>query len=335
MSDVVHRPSRLRALAELDATAESSARALDRIAGTACRVLDVPVALVNLIGGDRQRFVGCGGPDRGRWSSVSEAPLTQGFCPFTLGAEDAFVLPDARADPRHAGNPVVEELGVVAYVGVPLRGADGEPVGTLCAVDERPREWSEQDVALLADLAASAIAELRLLAATRLTAWHRARLSELAQVCSALAVGTTADDGAPTATTDAVVARVHLAVGRPDALGAWLLAGEDGTLRSVAANGAAQHVAAFDARTASAPAEALRTGRPAFLETRAEIRAGCAPLLHALAEAGSIALLPVTAGERALGVLGVAFARERPFTAEERAYLPALAGVGALALARL
>ena len=43
ISDVVRRPSRLRALAELGANAQSSAEALDRIARVACRVLDVPV----------------------------------------------------------------------------------------------------------------------------------------------------------------------------------------------------------------------------------------------------------------------------------------------------
>ena len=53
VTEVVRRPSRLRALAELGANAESSAEALDRIGRLTCRVLDVPVALVNLVGEDR------------------------------------------------------------------------------------------------------------------------------------------------------------------------------------------------------------------------------------------------------------------------------------------
>ena len=171
VSEVVRRPSRLRALAALEANAESSAQALDRIARVACRVLDVPVVLANLVGADQQRFVGCDGPEP--WASMREMPLTAGFCPFALGSDDAFTLEDARVDPALATNPAVEQLGVVAYAGVPLRAADGEPVGTLCAIDYEPRTWSPDDLALLADLAAGVIAELQLLTATRLVARHR------------------------------------------------------------------------------------------------------------------------------------------------------------------
>jgi hypothetical protein len=99
------------------ARGERSAEALDRIARVACRVLDVPVALVNLIAADRQQFVGCGGPEP--WASMTGMPLDAGFCPFVLGG-DAYTLEDAWTVPAHAGDPAVE-LGVVAYAGVPLR----------------------------------------------------------------------------------------------------------------------------------------------------------------------------------------------------------------------
>ena len=149
VSAMVHRPSRLRALASLEANAESSAEALDRIARVACRVLDVPVVLVNLIGAERQHFVGCGASEP--WASMTEMPLTAGFCPFALGAAEAYSLTDARLDSALAVNPAVEHLGVVAYAGVPLRAADGEPIGTLCAIDYEPREWSPEDLAALSD----------------------------------------------------------------------------------------------------------------------------------------------------------------------------------------
>jgi GAF domain-containing protein len=188
--DVVRRPSRLRALSELAANAESSAGALDRIARIACRVLDVPVALVNLVGEDQQRFVGCGGPEP--WASMREMPITAGFCPFALGAGDAYALEDARE--QHPANPAVDRLGVAAYAGVPLRSAGGEPIGTLCAIDYEPRTWSEQDLALLSDLAAAVVAELQLLAASRLVARHEARLGALAPLSAALASATTPDE---------------------------------------------------------------------------------------------------------------------------------------------
>jgi GAF domain-containing protein len=293
VAEVVRRPNRLRALAALDANAESSAEALDRIARIACRVLDVPVALVNLIGEDRQRVVGCGGGEP--WASMGELPLTLGFCPFALGADDPYCLADARTVPAVAANPAVEQLGVVAYAGVPLRSADGEPVGTLCAIDYEPHDWSEHEVAVLADLAPSVIAELQLLVATRLAERQHAQLESLASLSAALVAAASVGDVA-----DAVLG----AVNRRDATAVRLLPAVD-----------------FDA--------------PAFLTTRSDVRDCFASVNEALPDAGSVAVLPLTAGEQRLGVLCVCFAAGRQFSDDDREYLAALAKVVELALSRL
>ena len=313
LPEVVHRPSRLRALAALEPNAESSAEALDRIAGMACRLLDAPVVLVNLVGSDRQRFVGCGGDDRS-WS-VREMPLTHGFCPFALGADDAFAFADARAEPALAANPVVEQLGVVAYAGVPLRVADGEPIGTLCAIDNAPHAWSEEDLAYLSDLAASAVAELQLLAASRRAAREEGRIRTLAALSSALA---------PAASAHEVFEQLRPAVDRLDASALWLaLLDEPGReLRTVAAVG-------VDPRAVE-PLSLPAVAQPDFLPTRNAVR----DRFDAAPDAGSAALLPLAAGDRCLGVLGVAFEDERALSTEDRGYLAALAGIASLALAR-
>ena len=48
---------------------------------------------------------------------------------------------------------------------------------------------------------------------------------------------------------------------------------------------------------------------------------------------GSVAVLPLAAGDTRLGVLGVSFADERALSAADREYLAALSGITALALA--
>ena len=305
LPEVVRRPSRLRALAELEANAESSATALDRIAAIACRVLDVPVVLVNLVGADQQRFVGCGGPEP--WASMGGMPITAGFCPFALGADDAYALEDARVDPAAAANPAVEQFGVVAYAGVPLRAAGGEPVGTLCAIDFEPRTWAEDDLALLADLAAGATAELQLLAATRLVARQHGSLRTLTRLTHALATAETAED--------------ILLVLLPalDNFGASavrvLMTDESGqALRTAAATDG--DAADVPLAATSAPAEVVRTGRPDFAD-------------------GAVALLPLTAGKRQIGALAVCFDDERTFSTHDREYLTAVGGVAGLALARI
>ena len=325
---MVRRPSRLRALADLGTNAESSAEALDRIASVACRVLDVPVALVNLVGADRQRFVGCGGPEP--WASMGGMPLTAGFCPFALSVEQAYVLEDARVDPVLAVNPAVERFGVVAYAGVPLRAADGEPIGTLCAIDFEPRSWSQDDVALLTDLAAGVMAELQLLAATRQLARDQVRLRTLTALSSALAPAQDAGDA---------VDEVSRIVERFDANAVWLsMVDESGeTLCTAAASGAESAEAAQQSDVPLAahlpPAEVVRTGEPDFLTTRADVRDRFAELLDAMPDIGSVAVLPLAAGDTRLGVLGVSFADERALSAADREYLAALGGITALALA--
>jgi GAF domain-containing protein len=326
VTEAIRRPSRLRALADLAANAQTSAEALDRIARVACRVLGVPVALVNLIGADRQRFVGCDGPEP--WSSMGEMPLSAGFCPFALLGEP-YVIDDARTE--HAANPAVEQLGVVAYAGVPLRAADGEPIGTLCAVDFEPRAWSEEDLQLMSDLAAGVIAELQLLTATRLIAQDQVRLRSLAELSSALAPAEDARD---------VLDEVGRSVDRLGTQGMWLSLVDttDDALRTAAAAGAvADDVAAqLDVPLAAPvpPADVVRTGEPEFLTTQAEVQDRFGELAAAMPGGGSVAVVPLTAGDQRLGVLGVSFAGERPLSETEREYLTAIGGVSGLALAR-
>jgi GAF domain-containing protein len=308
----------------LGANAESSAEALDRIARTACRVLGVPVVLVNLVSADRQHFVGCAGPEP--WPSTSGMPITAGFCPFTLGADESYSLSDARVDPVLAANAAVEQFGVVAYAGVPLRSVGGEPIGTLCAVDYEPRVWSEDDLGLLADLAAGVVAELQLLTATRLLARDQVRLRALATLTSALV---------PTETADDVIDEVVRAVDRFHPNAVWLLMPDESgqALRTAAATGAARH-GDVPLTAPMAPAEVVRTGEPDFAMTRADVRDRFDALLEVMPEVGAVAVLPLSAGEHHVGALAMSFADERPFSADDRAYLAAVGGVSGLALAR-
>lgn len=326
IAEVVHRPSRLHALAALEANAESSAQALDRITRMACRMLDVPVALVNLIGSDRQTFMGCGSlPEP--WSSMREMPITAGWCPFALDVQNAYAFADARAEPELADNPAAERLGVVAYAGVPLRTNDGEAIGTLCALDYERHDWTDDELELMTDLAAGALAELQLLTASRLVARNHTRLQALESVSCALAEATTPDE---------VLGEVLRGVERTNAGALWRLEDDDSALRTAATAGAGSDVLAgaapvpLDAPLAHA--QVAREGEAAFLPSHRDVRAGFA--LDADPGVGAVALLPVTAGGHRIGVLGACFHDEQRFTVEDHEYLAALAGISGLALAR-
>ncbi|MEP6816970.1 MAG: GAF domain-containing SpoIIE family protein phosphatase [Marmoricola sp.] len=142
-----------------DEPASSVDESFDRYARLARRLLDVPVALVSLVEAERQVFPGASGlPEPYR--TTRETPLSHSFCQYVVKDRRPLVIADARADDRLSDNLAVEELDVIAYAGWPLTDAGGRIIGSLCAIDTRPRVWTEHELEGLADLAAACSAEL-------------------------------------------------------------------------------------------------------------------------------------------------------------------------------
>lgn len=71
------------------------------------------------------------------------------------------MVSDAREHPVLKDDLAIRDLGVIAYLGIPLVASDGHVLGTLCVIDGKPRSWSSEQVSLLTDLAASAMTEVR------------------------------------------------------------------------------------------------------------------------------------------------------------------------------
>jgi GAF domain-containing protein len=159
-------PERLEALHASGALDPSSRAALDRIARVAAGVLNAPVALVSLVGADRQVFGGCVGVAE-PWATDRETPLSHSFCQHAVASREPLVVADAREHPVLRDNEAIRDLGVIAYAGVPLIDADGNALGTLCVIDHKPRTWSSQEVRVLQDLTASAMSEIALGATRR------------------------------------------------------------------------------------------------------------------------------------------------------------------------
>lgn len=169
-------PDRLRSLDEtrLDAVPDE---AFDRFARLVGDLLDVPVALVSLVDADRQFFPGATGLPQ-PWADRRETPLSHSFCQHVVDIEVPMVLPDARLYPRVRLNLAIEDLGVVAYAGMPLTDLEGRVLGSLCAIDSKPRAWTREQLRTLADLAAACSSELRLRIAVRSAEQARRRAEE-------------------------------------------------------------------------------------------------------------------------------------------------------------
>lgn len=104
---------------------------LDALVAEVAAVFSVPTVLVSLVDRDRQWF-----PARVGMPLLS-TPRSISFCGHAIHHDRPFVVPDATADERFAGNPlVVDEGGIRFYAGAPLVTPLGFRIGTLCLIDK-------------------------------------------------------------------------------------------------------------------------------------------------------------------------------------------------------
>ena len=134
-------------VAALDVVDAAPSERFERIVRVAREVFDVPLSYVNVLDEDLLHTLTPNVPDE-----ILSGPIGWSFCQLTVRQTEPMIVPDTAADPRTSGLPGVVNRGIRFYAGVPLTIAGGEPVGTLCLMDTRPRDFSPQDTAALIDL---------------------------------------------------------------------------------------------------------------------------------------------------------------------------------------
>jgi diguanylate cyclase (GGDEF)-like protein/PAS domain S-box-containing protein len=163
------RVKALHALGILDTAQEDR---FDRYTRLAAATFGVPIALISLVDTDRQWFKSGIGVD------VCETPRSIAFCSHAVALDDLLVVPDTLLDERFATNPgVLGAPHVRFYAGQPVHSLDGQPLGTLCIADTRPRQLDEAGRRMLYDLAQLVQDELNrhVLVAARDAAQHALR----------------------------------------------------------------------------------------------------------------------------------------------------------------
>jgi GAF domain-containing protein len=82
---------------------------------------------------------------------------THGWCPHVVVRRLALVLDDVCAYPRFAGNPVIDEIGIRAYLGAPLIDRTNTTLGTICVVDTQQRQWGRDGLKIIKEMAATLV----------------------------------------------------------------------------------------------------------------------------------------------------------------------------------
>ena len=161
LTGVLADPGRLAAVRQTNLLDTPAEDAFDRVARLAARLLEVPIALVPLIEDDRHFLKACVGlPEP--WASARQTPLSHSLCKHVVVARQPLAIGDTGRDALARDNPLVRELGLAAYLGVPLIDPSGYALGSMCVADQRPRDWTPDQVAVLTDLAGLVMTQIQL-----------------------------------------------------------------------------------------------------------------------------------------------------------------------------
>ncbi|MBD2604248.1 PAS domain S-box protein [Scytonema hofmannii FACHB-248] len=164
---VKNEARRLEALRQYQILDTPPEQVFDDLAFLAAQICGTAIAVINLIDSKRHWFKAKIGLD------VQQMPRDIGFCPFCIEEEDALVIPDTLADKRYASASVVtSEPYVRFYAGIPLITPSGEAIGTLCVVDQKPRQINDEQLEGLKAISRLIIRQLEI----------RRNLTELASI---------------------------------------------------------------------------------------------------------------------------------------------------------
>ncbi|GAB4406882.1 MAG: hypothetical protein OHK0056_06340 [Bacteriovoracaceae bacterium] len=139
----------------LDSEAEKE---FDDITWIAAIFFKVKTSLISLVDRERQWFKSKVGID------VSETPRDISWCGHAIESDDVFVVNDSTKDERFRDNPLcLGEPHVIFYAGAPLITPNGFKIGTLCLIDDKPRDFREEERGVLSRLASQVVSlfELR------------------------------------------------------------------------------------------------------------------------------------------------------------------------------
>ncbi|HEY5545431.1 MAG TPA: EAL domain-containing protein [Gemmatimonadaceae bacterium] len=147
---------------ESPALSGTFAASMERLVGLVAKSTAAPAVLIAFLGDDRRSF-SAGEMWRDWFKHDAGALIRSGLMKRTLDNGGVLSLNDLSA---LEGDPVLRtaaaELSIVSVASATFLRADGSVGGMLCMLDEVPREWTAEEVAILADFGTMAGTEMQL-----------------------------------------------------------------------------------------------------------------------------------------------------------------------------
>ncbi|MGO8086119.1 diguanylate cyclase [Rhizobium leguminosarum] len=158
-SEAIQRENdRLAVLQQLDILDTPRDEGFERIVRLIKEIYSIDIGIVSLIDAHRQWYKACSG------LAGDEVSREDTFCRYVVDCEKPVVVQDASKDPRFSQHPAVTgENHIRFYAGVPLKTKAGHMIGTVCAIDRRPRSFGNRDLGILEELAGAAMDRIELM----------------------------------------------------------------------------------------------------------------------------------------------------------------------------
>jgi GAF domain-containing protein len=148
---------RLAALREYQVLDTAAEQIYDDITALAAYLCDVPIAMISLVDESRQWFKSKLGLNE------QETPRDVAFCAHAILQTEPLIVRDALKDSRFADSALVTRTPHIRfYAGFPLASPEGFALGTLCAIDRKPRRLSAQQKQAMQSLSRQVMALLEL-----------------------------------------------------------------------------------------------------------------------------------------------------------------------------
>lgn len=130
----------------------------DFLTSMAAEICGTKISIITLLTADKQYFFSSYGLE------LKETPRDFSFCAHAINKPDVpFIIKDARSDDRFFDNPLTTGYpNVIFYAGIPLVNSKGFPLGTLCVIDDKPGQLTDEQLFKLKHLSRQTIQLLEL-----------------------------------------------------------------------------------------------------------------------------------------------------------------------------